>query len=269
VAAAIVDLGPTPGDHIFRATVGGNRTLEFFGFARPRQTVSPGGIVDAATFHAMDGFAPGSYISVFGNNLSPASQSVPTPALPFSLSDVSVGFFAANGRFPGRLHFVGPGQINVQIPWELAGQTEAHMVIRIGEEPSDAYVVPLAAFSPGVFSNGAAILDHPNNQPVTEANPAPRGSTIQVFANGMGPVDNRPASGELTPDAPALVRTTNIPAVTIGGLPAQVDFSGMAPGYVGLYQINVVVPAGLAPGVHKMRITIGGVASRETDLPVQ
>ncbi|MBZ5582398.1 MAG: S8 family serine peptidase, partial [Acidobacteriia bacterium] len=271
IAGANVNLGSQPGDQPFQATVG-SLSATFNGYARAKQAVSAGGVVDAATNQAFQaGYAPGSYISIYGNFLSPAFQAVSTPYLPYGLSETSVAFYAANGRFPGRIHYVSTGQINVQIPWELAGQTTAKMDIRIGYNQLAAPVdVPIGTYSPGVFSNGAAILDYPGNKAVTASNPAKRGQVIQMFVNGLGQVDNTPASGEPTRDAGAgLVYTKNTPTATIGGKNAHVEFSGLAPGYVGLYQVNVTVPADAPTGTQPLVISIGGVNSKGTDLPVQ
>ena len=274
VAAALVNLGSTAGDQTFRATINSTYNVDFFGFARPYQTVSAGGIADATGNTALTGLAPGSYISLYGSNLAPTFQAVSTPALPYSLSQVSVGFYAANGRFPGRIHFVSPGQVNVQVPWELDGQTTAKLVVRIGDTPSDAYDVPLARYAPGIFQyndNGrlsAAVLDYPANKVVAQANPAVRGNVIQLFVNGLGPVDNRPPSGEQTP-YPPLVTTLATPTVTIGGKNAPVGFSGMAPFIVGLYQINVTVPPDAPTGVQPLIVTINGIPSQTANLPVK
>jgi uncharacterized protein (TIGR03437 family) len=235
-------------------------------------TIPPNSIAEAATSQVPPGFAPGSYISIYGSNLSLAFQAVSTLALPYSLSTVSVGFFGANGRFPGRLHFVSPGQVNVQIPWELEGQTSAQFVMNSGFTPSDAVTIPLARSSPGVFTNGTAILDE-SNKVVNDANPARRGHVIQLFMNGLGPVDQRPPTGEPTPypaqTSDGLVRTVETPTVSIGGQPAHVEFSGLAPYWVGLYQVNVTAPADAPTGSQDLVVSIGGATSKTTKLPVQ
>jgi uncharacterized protein (TIGR03437 family) len=237
-------------------------------------TVPSNGIAEAATSTVPLGFAPGSYISIYGSNLSLAPQAASTLSLPYSLSTVSVGFFAANGRFPGRMQFVSPGQVNVQIPWELAGQTSAQFVLNSGFTPSDPVTIPLARSSPGVFSNGTAILDE-NNNPITAANPAQRGTAhaIQIFMNGLGPVNQQPPTGEPTPypaqTANGYVETPALPTVTVGGKQATVGFSGLAPYWVGLYQVNVSLPADTPTGSQDLIVSIGGATSKATKLPVQ
>jgi uncharacterized protein (TIGR03437 family) len=266
---ALVNLGSTQGEYDFRGTAGG-LSYTFTGYARGQFIVPSNGIAEAATSQVPSGFAPGSYISIYGSNLSLAFQAVSTPALPYSLSTVSVGFFAANGRFPGRIHFVSPGQVNVQIPWELQGQTSAQFALDSNFTLSDAVTIPLARSSPGVFTNGAAIEDE-NYNLVTAANPAKRGHVILLFMNGLGPVDKQPPTGEPTPyqtDADT-VHTLDTPTVTIGGKQAHVEFSGMTAYLVGLYQVNVTVPSDAPTGSQDLIVSIGGATSKATKLPVQ
>jgi uncharacterized protein (TIGR03437 family) len=91
---------------------------------------------------------------------------------------------------------------------------------------------------------------------------------VQLFANGLGPVTNQPASGDPAPSSP-LAETTTKPVVTIGGRVANVGFSGLTPTLPGLYQLNVTVPADLGPGTYPVTVSIGGKTSRTTNLPVR
>jgi len=100
------------------------------------------------------------------------------------------------------------------------------------------------------------------------ANPARRGRIVQLYANGLGPVDNTPPSGEPTPAQPLAV-TRAQPEVLIAGRRAQVHFSGLAPFVVGLYQINVTVPADAPVGPQPVTVSVGGVTSKSVLLPLQ
>jgi uncharacterized protein (TIGR03437 family) len=265
-AGVFVDLGPTQSDQVFTGTLG-SLTQEFDGFARRLPAIQSGGVVNAATFQAGQGMQPGSYISIFGSDLSDASAAASTPYLPVSLASIAVSFDGGGLSLPGHLHFVSPGQINVQIPWEFQGQSSVQMKVTYADFLYGAvYTVPLAPASPGSFG----ILDQ-NFALVNSANPAKRGQVIQIFANGLGPVAGHPASGDPAPTTQILTCNSN-PTVTIGGASAPVGFCGLAPGFVGLYQLNVTVPSGALTGTQTgtqpLVISMGG-NSATINLPVQ
>ncbi|MBZ5619542.1 MAG: S8 family serine peptidase [Acidobacteriia bacterium] len=271
-AAAFVNLGPNQGDQIFTATVGG-LTVQFNGFARVYPVITPNRVVDAASFQVGQGLAPGSYITIFGTALADATQVESTSSLPVALSDVSVSFDGGGLSLPGHIHFVSPGQINVQIPWEFQGQSSVAMKVTVSALPSSVYTVPLATYSPGVLEyndNGhqSAVAQDISFNLISQANPAQRGKTIQVYMNGLGPVTNQPASGEPSPAQP-LASTTVVPTATIGGLPAQVSFSGLTPGSVGLYQVNVTVPGAAPTGNQPLAISVNGINAKVSSIPVQ
>jgi uncharacterized protein (TIGR03437 family) len=164
--------------------------------------------------------------------------------------------------------------VNVQIPWEFQGQSSVRMTVLLSYIPSAVYTVPLNPYSPGIFEfsdNGhlSAAATDANGVVFTQANPANRGQTIVLYVNGMGPVDHQPPSGEPTPLPPPLAQTTVLPTVKIGNIAAHVDFSGMSPGWVGLYQVNVDVPQNAATGLQPIVVSIGGVDSKASVLPVE
>lgn len=273
VAGALAILGPRPGAQEFVGQAG-NLSVPFDGNARVVPAISPNGAVNAASFAKGQAVAPGSYISLFGSGLSDTTAQAATANLPLALNDVSVSFDAGGLSLPGHLFYVSPGLVNVQAPWELAGQSSAQIKVTIGDVPGALYTLPLAQYSPGIFQvpgatgqQVAAARDE-NFILIDSNNPARAGSTIQIYANGLGPVSNQPASGEATPTQP-LAETTATPTVTIGGKNADVSFSGLTPTVAGLYQINVTVPQGLAPGLQPVTVSIGGVTSNTANLPVQ
>jgi uncharacterized protein (TIGR03437 family) len=261
-AGVFVDMGPSTGDQTFAGSAGG-LLQEFDGFARRLPSISTGGVVDAATFKLGLGLQPGSYITLFGTDLADTVATESTAYLPLSLGSVSVSFSGGGLTLPGHLHFVSPTQINVQIPWEYEGQSSVNMKVTYGGYLfSNVFQVKLAPASPGSFG----ILDAKGGR-VGPANSAQRGQAISVYANGLGPVDGHPASGEAAPTT-QLLRCNSNPTVTVGSVPATVQFCGLAPGFVGLYQLNVLVPANAPTGTQPMVISMGG-ASATIDLPVQ
>ena len=253
-AAWKVDMSSQLGDQIFAASAGG-LTQRFEGFARRPPDIPAGGIVNAASQKLGAGIAPGSYISIYGTDLATTSAVFATPYLPIALSAVSVSFDAANGSYPGRIHFVSPGQVNVFVPWELAGQTSVQIKVIWTFDTNywtGLVTVPVTPYSPGVF----AITDA-NGAVINAANPIKRGGGIVIYSNGLGPVDQQPPTGEASPPA-ALISTQASPTVSIGGSSAPLYFSGLTPGSIGLYQVNVTVAPDTPTGSQTLTLSIGG-----------
>ena len=266
-------LGSTPGVNVFEATAGSLSTT-FTIVSATQPAIFPNGALNGASFQLGQPVAPGSIVSLFGSNLSPVTQPFSTPYFPISMQDVSVSFDTPTLSVPGRLIYLSPGQINIQVPWEMqqavaAQQTAVQVKVSIGGISGAVYNLPLAAYSPGIFESpvgSAAALDL-NNELISASNPAAQGKAVQLFVNGLGPVSNQPASGD-----PASLITQSLtpvtPTVTIGGQSAQVIFSGLAPGYAGLYQVNAIVPA-TGAGIQPISISIGGVTSKQINLAVK
>jgi len=177
------------------------------------------------------------------------------------------------------LLFVSDEQINLQVPWEVVdGSGTATAVVYVNGVPSDPVELPVAEFSPGIFTldfgpgravviNVDASLAQPTGSVVGRTSrPARVGETVVIWATGLGPVDPPAVTGNNSFDENGVfVRrdTTTIPTVTIGGADAKVQFSGMSPEFVGVYQLNATVPEGAALGdAVPLVIEIGGVQSR-------
>jgi uncharacterized protein (TIGR03437 family) len=235
-----------------------------------RPAFSAAAVVNAASYLAgpagePPGLTPGGLHSVFGSNLAADTAAARSLPLPFVLAGT---ILRING-VPAPLLFVSAGQINFQVPFELAGST-AEIVIENPGGASEAADVTLRAVHPGIFfdpATGAGAILNADNTLVTE-NPARRGEAIQIFATGLGPVEPAGRTGVAAATAP-LSLTLNAARVTIGGLEASVSFSGLAPFLAGVYQVNATVPAGLSPGQHALRIEIGGLGSNEVLVGVQ
>ena len=181
----------------------------------------------------------------------------------------------AFGATQAPLFYAGGEQVNLQIPWELAGQSQASLAATLAGQTGAAQTVNLASYAPGIFTlNGqgtgaGAVLDSFYNL-ITPANPAGAGVTvILIYCTGLGPVTNQPPTGAAAPSNPSAA-TTATPVVTIGGAPAHVLWSGLAPGSVGEYQVNVQVPADSATGDNvPLALSIGGAISNTVEIAVQ
>ncbi len=276
IAGATATCGAQPENVEFTGTAGG-LTVTFSGSARLLPVIAPNGAVNAASFHVGPGIAPGSYVSLFGTGLSDYTDVALSASLPLAIDSASVSFDvpSANLSLPGRLYYVSPGQVNVQVPWELQGHASALIKVSISDTQGSVYTLPLTTYSPAFFEytesgTGRLLLAARDSayQVISSTHPAQRGRVVQLYANGLGPVDNQPPTGEPAPSSP-LAHTLTLPTVTIANQPATVQFSGLAPLYSGLYQINVEVPAGVPSGVQQVVLTINGVASPAANLPVQ
>jgi len=278
LAVATVVLGPTPGPQKFSATVAG-LTLDFSGNARITPTISAGGIVDGAAFTANRAVAPGSIISIFGANLSDFTANATQFPLPLGFQSssngtpVAVAFSfdvpSAGVSLPARFHYVSPIQLNVQVPWELADYPSATVKVIINYTYSATYTVNLAAYAPGFFtypsgSTNAAAEDL-SYTVITASHPVARGATVTLYLNGLGPVNNQPADGWPAGSTSTTVAT---PTITIGGETATVTFSGLAPGFADLYQVNATVPTNISAGPQPVTCTIGGVSCQTVNLYV-
>jgi uncharacterized protein (TIGR03437 family) len=167
-----------------------------------------------------------------------------------------------------------PTQVSLQIPWELAGQTQPSIVATVDGITSNIQSVPLAPFAPGIFSvnvsgSGQGAILNSSAQLAAAGSPAARGSYVSIFCTGLGAVTNQPATGNTSPSDP-LAYTVATPTVTIGGVTAVVNFSGLAPGFVGLYQVNAQVPMSVTPGnALPVIIKLGSITSNTVTLAAQ
>ncbi len=213
----------------------------------PSPSINVGGIVNSATTRL--GVAAGSIASVYGNFLVDSSSTASGLPLPTRLGGVTL---LAGVGLSAPLFAVVPHQVNFQIPWGIKrSQSEVQLSTMVDGQISTSQTLLLGPFAPGIFStNGqgsgqGAILDT-SYRLVDSSNPATAGATVvQIYCTGLGAVTNQPPSGSPPrDDQPS--QTITIPIVTIGDVPAQVLFSGLAPGSVGEYQVNVLVPGSFA-----------------------
>jgi uncharacterized protein (TIGR03437 family) len=141
--------------------------------------------------------------------------------------------------------------------------------VAINYSYSNVVTLPLQNFAPAFFevATGAVAALDANFKTIGASNPAARGNIIALYMNGLGPVNNTPPSGD--PASSASSTTTTTPVVTIGGVAAPVSFSGLAPGFAGLYQINVTVPSTISAGTQPIVVSIGGQTSKASGIAVQ
>jgi len=235
--------------------------------------INHGGILNAASFAVGQGIAPGSVVAIFGSNLASGLAQADTVPLTTALANVKVSF---NGQ-DAPLFFVSPGQINAQVPFEVAAGGNVNVVVNFNGSSSTAEVVPTVSMAPGVFAtpDGHAIAVDvqdpasarygtlsapPGSIPGLTTFPAQVGDNVFLYATGLGAVDP-PATTGAGGGATVLHKTVNQPVVMIGGVNAQVVFSGLTSGFPGVYQVNFVVPAGVSGSALPLQIQMGGITS--------
>jgi len=230
-------------------------------------SLNEGGVVNGASF-AGTALAPGSIASGFGANLTDSTASAGAVPLPNELASAQL---LVNGSVVP-LFYVSATQVNFQVPFIAAGSA-TFQVVSAGLNGSTV-TANIAATAPGIFSvnsNGAgqgAVLnqDYSAN---SASNPAAEGSVIQIYCTGLGAVTPTLAAGSAGATSAPYNATVVTPTVTINGVNAPVQFSAVAPGFVGLYQVNAQVPTGVSGSALPLQITSAGVTSNTVTIAVQ
>jgi uncharacterized protein (TIGR03437 family) len=250
----------------------GTASVEVRQAGKGTPSINAGGVLNSASSAVGGALAPGSIATAYGTFLVSGVASASGAPLPQTLGGLAMQFV---GGVAVPLYSVTAGQVSFQVPWELAGQAQTALGATVNGQSGDTVPVRLSPYAPGIFtmnsqgSGQGAILDAGYDL-VDASNPAIAGtSVIQIFCTGLGAVTSQPPSGAAAGSDP-LSHTTSTPTVTVGGMPATVLFSGLTPGAVGLYQVNVVVPAGSAKGV-AVPVVIGmeGSTSNAVTIAVQ
>jgi len=260
---AAITAGPGAG---YSASLTVGVTLRTEEAARP--TIATGGVGNAVS--GAPGVSPGSWIAIYGTNLTPATRAAASSdlvdgVLPTSLSGVSVQI---NGK-AAFLQYVSPTQVNVLAPADTAsGQVSITVTNATGT--SNMVTTVMFPVLPGlsVLANYVRAVRYPDGAIIngtgsveagyTTSAAVGQGDIIALFGTGFGPVEEgAPETGTVFGGAYA---TTNDVDVRIGSVDAEVLWSGIVG--AGLYQANVRVPAALADGDHAVIATVGGAASQ-------
>jgi uncharacterized protein (TIGR03437 family) len=213
---------------------------------------SAAAVVNAASFLISEPLAP-----IFGTGLAAAT--------------VSGGVSVTVGGISAHLLYVSPSQINLQTPWEVpAGAAE--IIVTTNGAVLPPLRTTIAAAAPGIFTVGwgvgQAIAVNPDGSFAApegsiagvKSRPAHPGDSLMIFATGLGSVMPMIADGVAAGNS---IRTANAtPTAFVGGVPAQVTFAGLSPEFVGVNQINIVVPS-VAEGIVSLQIESGGVRTSD------
>ena len=211
------------------------------------------GGVGAASFAPLAPLAPGGMVTVYGAQLSNGSA----PAARLPLDTLLAGTEVIVGGRSAPLLFSSDGQVNAILPYATPMNTPVQMIVARGDQYSLPVDVLMGTAVPGIFStagNGQGqghIYVAGADGSLTlagSANPAKVGDTLVMYCSGLGPLDSAVTDGGAAP-LDRLVNTLNPVSVQIGSVTVPATFAGLSPGFaVGLYQVNVVVPPGVAAG---------------------
>ncbi len=209
------------------------------------------------------GVAPGGLVTIVGANLSPVNAASREIPLPTALADSCL---TVNG-LPVPIVFVSPKQINAQLPFEAVGNVT--LIVRTPGGVSDNFNLVILPTAPRVFLSGNAgdvdnlptLVRNTNNLLVTDTNPVHRGDVVTIYLTGMGTVTPAAPAGQPAPTDPLATAIVQ-PDVTLGGVHLPLYFAGLSPGQVGVYQIDVSIPANTPTGLTiPLTINQGGQAT--------
>lgn len=249
--------------------------------------VNAGGVVNNGSYSAQ-GVAPGSIVAIFGTNL--ASKLAITDTIPLSTTLDTVSSVTFNG-VKAPLYFVGPTQIDAALPWEslASGATSGtvDIVVTTNTGSSAAQTVNVVQAMPGIFTvsqNGlgqaiatdnadgawaapAGSIAGVTTRPFSISTQGQNGHALIIWCTGLGAVAPPIADGanSYNPDGSVTVRqTVTTPVVTVGGVQAQVLFSGLAPGFVSENQVDILLGPNTPTGdAVPVQITVNGVTTSD------
>jgi len=212
-------------------------------------------LVSAADFNKP--VAPGGLVTIFGSQLSPMSLASTDVPLPTVLADSCL---TVNGVILP-LQFVSPSQINAQLPFQVSGSVD--VVLRTPGGISDALHLTIQPTAPSIFHSGtagpltglAAVVRATDGEVVTDSNPIHPSDHLTIYLTGMGDTAPKIPNGTAAPSDPPASPLVPV-SLSLGGMPLPLDFVGLTPGTVGVYQINTTIPKKNVPTGFGIPLTI-------------
>jgi len=280
VASTNVTFGTTAGPVVITASSGSLPAVTFnltaTAAANPNRPIlnGAGSVATAGAFGGGTTIAPGSWIEIYGANLAASTREWGGADFTgIQAPTVLDGVRVTIGGKPAFVRYVSPGQLNVQAPDGIAaGDT---LVVSTAQGASDPYPITVAARAPSVlapaafkvngvqyaaalFSDGV-FVGSPNLIPGAPFRPAKPGDTIVLYGVGFGATNPAQPAGRVVSGAANLADVV----VQIGRVPASVTFAGLVSDAIGLYQLNVVIPA-IPAGDAPLTIQVGGITSAQS-----
>jgi uncharacterized protein (TIGR03437 family) len=264
-------------DTLYVGDTGNNRVVQFL------KAVA---IVNSATFQLGVPVGAGGLAAMFGVGLAGRDETTQNAPWPTTLAEREV---VINDEIHAALHYVSATQVNFQVP-SSAPLGSARIAVRLSEtgELVGGGAVAVAAASPGIFTStqdgkGQAAAVNQDGRVNSSSNPAARGSVITLYGTGQGQVSPPVQDGIPAPSSP-LASTVTVPTsdartcvtsqpsmcVAVGNGFGEVQYSGLAPGFIGLWQINVRIPADTTAGnAVPVRVLINGTPSNTVTVAIR
>lgn len=240
--------------------------------------VNSGGVVSASDFGEFTTVSPGDWMEIYGTNLAPDSRTWTASDFtgvyaPIALDGTSVTI----GGLAAFVSFISPGQVNAQVPFGVSAGSQP-LIVTTAAGAAGPYAVNVKAEAPGLLAPPSFTIG--GDQYVValfpdyttyvlpagaiaglNSRPAQPGDTIILYGVGFGAVMPTIPAGQMVEGANTLAAPFKI---LIGGAAATVSYDGLAPGYVGLYQFNVVVPQIPTGNLVPLTFTLNGTQGTQT-----
>jgi uncharacterized protein (TIGR03437 family) len=238
----------------------------------PLPTIST--VVNGASF-LNEPISPGEIITLGGTNIGPATPLsftlTSTGGIPTVPSAALGGVQVLVNGYAAPLLYVSATQVNAIVPYEVAGILRPTVLVTFLGQSSNGVTATGAATAPGIFTangsgTGPGAILNANSSVNSATNPATRGTVVQVFLTGEGQTNPAGVDGKVTPSSGPYPAPLLPIVITVGGVAANYEFAGEAPGLVsGVMQLNVIIPPASSlttTGAVPLVVSIGGVSSQ-------
>ena len=243
--------------------------------------IDPGGVVSASAFGGFSSIAPGSWIEIYGNNLTASTplgwsgSDFNNGVAPTKLGDVSVSV----GGTAAYIDYISPGQVNAQVPSNAPiSSGTVDITVTNSNGTSDPFALYVNPTQPGLLAPSSFIVDKkqyiaalfPDGQtyaipqnaiPGLASRPATPGDTLTIYGVGFGPVSGGFTAGTVVTAQNSLTTPLQL---FFDKTPATLSYYGLAPSFVGLYQFNVVVPNVSTNSAEPVSFNLGGTDGSQT-----
>ena len=245
---------------LYFADTNNNRVRRMIPQVAPPPAIAP--VVALPLFTAVNAaslaagpIAPGEILTIYGSGIGPQQGLPGTLDSSGLVANLLGGSEVHFDGVPAPLFYAQAGQINVQAPYTIAGQTSTYVEVLYQGQTVAASNLTVAPAAPAIFPT----VLNPDGSWNSAANPAPQGGIVTFFATGEGLTNGSNVAGR-TASAP-YATPQNPVTVTVGSGAAAVLFAGEAPGLVGMLQVDAQLPTALASGPQSLQLTVGAIAA--------